>query len=384
MKECRQCGLKDKDKLAVCDACVDVLCQGCSSLGTTELRCIQLTSRVSVYKCTKCLAEKREDKIADLISQAMEIQFNKLKLDILKEFEVKIKNLEDKVENGVVVLKQLISERQCDIQTPVDEEVVAEKGTTNDEELGRNDVGVLRDCLQEEESIYPQKKSTTIYFFADQQGQKIADDLEDYYNGYSVETIILPGATVSDILKAVRESKPHFMKNDHVVLQIGGNEVNPNRTVYEVITLIEELREFSTYVLPVIENRFLNERKLNELIQLNLKSVGKFRNLHLLPHSQTKLIATLVFAIDCVLYENKYILGNTLKALGATPQAPLQLNCKDRLGRNSPRETENKKGYRRSSLDECSKESRVIKNYRQLTVEECFRRQFFRARRRDT
>lgn len=199
-----------------------------------------------------------------------------------------------------------------------------------------------------QESILNNDAKQNIYFFSDQQGEGIIAELVNYYSNTNVVSNIKPGSTLRDMYNEILQVKAKFMEDDIIVLQVGANDDDPNIANFYTMKIASEVHGLDTIVLPIIKNKTLNENCLNEMIQINLNSIKKERaDIQFIEREdETNLMTRVAFAIDCIRYKRRYI------------------KC---TGNSSIYTKGMKKGQNIAY---------------QTTIKECFRKQFFRARKR--
>lgn len=74
MSPCSVC--KKNDKLYSCDKCRQLFCDECSSLTSSEIRCLELKKRVLLFHCKSCLSQRDQ---AALTSSLEKVFQSKLK-----------------------------------------------------------------------------------------------------------------------------------------------------------------------------------------------------------------------------------------------------------------------------------------------------------------
>jgi hypothetical protein len=78
MSDCSKCSKSSKDEMLHCDSCKRFLCEGCSELSATEMRCMQLKIRKLLFLCEACKNGLGE--VPVLIKAVSEIKKEVLKL----------------------------------------------------------------------------------------------------------------------------------------------------------------------------------------------------------------------------------------------------------------------------------------------------------------
>lgn len=85
------------------------------------------------------------------------------------------------------------------------------------------------------------------------------------YENYKVSALIKPNAETPEILKCCQNV--HQSKDDYLILSVGENDVNPNKLLYELITIIKSLKNINIIIVNVCRNKSLNELMLNNLLK---------------------------------------------------------------------------------------------------------------------
>lgn len=123
--------------------------------------------------------------------------------------------------------------------------------------------------------------------------------LNSLYEKYSVEGITKHYATSKQLLNTEFQFKPC----DKFIICVGENDFNPTTTLSELYMFINKYNSCPIIILSVLENKYLNEKLLNnnlELICNNNKNCYFLRT-----HSNT--CHKLNVLIDSIDYENKYL-----------------------------------------------------------------------------
>jgi len=378
--KCSICSSSEEEKLSSCDECSVILCQCCANLSTTELRCIQLKKRLLIYKCKECREKSNMHKprygsqhtdssleygLEEKLEKILETLLQKANVRLEKSFEDKFKKLLDDVEHTKGLRMGEIKDNDIsgdgedkNEDMPTNERDNEAKETpktvsySDEVDKGKDVKAIEKSKMENNSAKLIANSSKKIHLIADQQGFNIVEELTNYYKEeYMVNRIIHPLKTIKEIGIKVKELQKDkmFYKTDLIVICVGANETDPNYGTYSFIKMIKELKEYQTVILPVLENRCLNVRMLYKQFMLNLGSCCRGQHIKMIEPTSGPIIGMLIFALDCIMYDNEYIITG-------------RGYVKD-IGNN------NKRG------EDCKLKERTA---RQTTIEECFRKQFFR------
>lgn len=86
-------------------------------------------------------------------------------------------------------------------------------------------------------------------------------------NHYAPFAFVKPNASSLEILNHCIKIKKDVSINDYVVISIGSHDQNPNVLLSRICIMLHELQGTNVILLPVNNNRYLNEKKLNTCIK---------------------------------------------------------------------------------------------------------------------
>lgn len=324
MANCGVCAAESLKRFD-CDGCELQICVPCSGVSPTEVRVLELRgSRVLKFFCERCT-----DRLSTTSIESPRVNPDNGILDRFETVDREISNVKNAVH---VVLNKIEELKEAKITSGA---VVIDEGVRSSEHRA---VG---------------KGSVT--FVGDDQCKQLSEDMANYWADQGYREITFPGATTSEVLSGIQRIKEDFGRGDHVVVLIGGNDTNPNEIIYGARRIIDELSDVNLYLVPVIRNRSLNERMLNDMLKI---CIGRGRGVQLVDElPNTRLMASIAFTVDCGIYDNEYLtmrngprVGNTIPKITNIPE------------------------------DKDMSSSAVPVKVRQATIDECFRKQFFRNR----
>lgn len=193
----------------------------------------------------------------------------------------------------------------------------------------------------------------SIFYLVDHVGE-LGDRLQEWYGDrYRVIVKLFDGST-SGVVEYIRKNTQLFKEGDMFILDVGANDTNPYGMSWNLGCVIEMLSGYRVFLMPVIRNRFLNEKMLNDLLRLSLRSLCGAGGVHWINIlNDTKIEASVAFSVDCVLYDSTFI---------ARQVGTLEAGGENEVGDGEKIEADLKSVQ-----------------LRQMTLQECFRKQFFRT-----
>lgn len=410
--KCCKCSevILEEDPYTKCDMCHKYLHTVCMNFTASEIKCVELKKgRTLKIVCPKCLDNRTEashllnlviqmrkeiDEMKEMIRQSSAREMNCIQVpnneaqspglvDVCGLIREEIGVLKNDVrairESNVDLIKllyenpnngaQMGGEFKAQYEHGLDDGISSNAGATTSINVGKDDtvhifnnVGIEMDKVNFDREIQRLDKWTDpigdkygdscqksvkrdIYYFSDQQGTEMISELSDYYSEIDIIEYIKPGSTLKEIYNAILLAKNKFKKGDIIILHAGANDDDPNIANFFTMRIASELHGLTVCVLPITGNRIMNEDCLNKMIQINLKSLQKEGTeiVYIEREADRNLLNSVIFTLDCVCYNRRYITG---------------------IG-NAATYTNEKKKHSKAH---------------QMTIEECFRKQFFRAR----
>lgn len=132
------------------------------------------------------------------------------------------------------------------------------------------------------------------------------------YEEYDVTAYTRPLATADHILKDLDNFNIQ-PERDQVIIGVGENDTNPTKLMFELAAVLKRLEKFNVFILGVNHSRYLNEVKLNKMIEnlctntpnctfIEIKSIS-------LTHEQylTIISRKISFTLDCKYYDKKFL-----------------------------------------------------------------------------
>lgn len=203
-----------------------------------------------------------------------------------------------------------------------DEELIVEKLKHNDENMKSSSSTNQSQSFSKQTTSSPEYAHATtkrIWIFSTQQCSGLASALFNSrkyttYEKYSIYAQIKSNASTEEVLRECCNAK--FEKDDKIVLCVGENDSNPIKIVSELSHCLKIVKDVPIIVLGIVENKHLNENKLNEKMALFCKS---YCNCHFLKITSGYNILNetchkINFKIDCLDYESNYMCPKKIRA----------------------------------------------------------------------
>lgn len=154
---------------------------------------------------------------------------------------------------------------------------------------------------------------------------KLVDSRKKNWNDfYNTTAFVKPNATCTEIFSYVNVVLNKLVDNDRVVLSFGACDKNPYRVLSELSVILYKLKKIKVFILPVLNNKYVNTGLLNNLIYSTAKN---YENCFFMSNNGSKytynlknnhnindiLINNINRWIDTDDYKNTYINLNYLK-----------------------------------------------------------------------
>lgn len=153
-------------------------------------------------------------------------------------------------------------------------------------------------------------KKGQIILLADNQGHGIVESILQNNNkliikDYSVIGFKKTDATTSEVLAYCNTLSKSVSKDDNIVIMTGSNDSNPHTLLSELKAALNLLKSSNVFVVNVLHNEFIKERKLNNKLKLLTSS---FDNCVFIETSDKLCVAQQIIQhINTVQYKNTFL-----------------------------------------------------------------------------
>lgn len=135
------------------------------------------------------------------------------------------------------------------------------------------------------------------------------------YENYSVTATTKPNATTEEVLKSCQDI--NLETRDKVVICVGENDNNPVKVISELYVVLKKYYMYTVIVLNILSNKYLNENRLNNDIQMLCKNFNNcvyVKSSHQESGPRTNntnrlkyMCDQVNYVIDCEDYDHKYL-----------------------------------------------------------------------------
>lgn len=181
-----------------------------------------------------------------------------------------------------------------------------------------------------------EKPNKKIYIIGSQQCKNLASTLKQSrlnspYEKYEVEAFIKPGATTDDILKSC--TLYNFTKEDKIIISVGENDTDPMEISAGLFSTLKSLPNPHIIIISVQYSNFLNEYKINQMLQLISKKFSNCTyldvNTNIYPENALYICKKINLVIDQMYYDNQFLnFKNNMFYIKAKNRETMQPNTK--------------------------------------------------------
>ncbi|XP_050560217.1 uncharacterized protein LOC126912395 [Spodoptera frugiperda] len=158
------------------------------------------------------------------------------------------------------------------------------------------------------------EESGKILIFSDDQGQGTVQKLlknkhKLISDNYKVQSMTKPNAKTNHVLADCKHYTNLLSKKDHVIIMTGSNDSNPVEFLSEISIALHFLNNCNVYVVNVLHNNYLNERKLNDQLKLITRNYNNCTFVETKPHN---VLQQILYHINVKLYYEIFLSYNNL------------------------------------------------------------------------
>lgn len=192
-----------------------------------------------------------------------------------------------------------------------------------------SNTAMIKNLAQSESNCSDIKTRTQIVIIGDEQIKDLSQKLHisrqhKLDDIYTINTIVKPGATCTQLLSSCNYLKDTLNKNDIIILAIGAQDNNPYLLFSELGAALHKLQNFRVYIISTQYNYFeLNVKHLNYNLKLLINQHPKCTYLDTYTSSNTFLYQRAKYlsylclkintAIDFLIYKEKYLSPQNIK-----------------------------------------------------------------------